>query len=566
MFRVVLVRLGLQQTFLKLSVMGSQGSESSRGDTSSSRRILKMHTIPTETPERKTRRSETQQSFETDDEFQFRRHSAKKSQFGDRLQEFQNVRDARRVENFNSSFQAGAGSQLQSQPPSREKGMGGEPMSQEQQFPLPSQLPPQGQMFPYPAQSQLQSPHRMIPMPMVYYYPAAAQQQQQQQQQQQRQQYAISPQELGINFQAMNQFMDSQYHEQQPQHYYPSLMPAPSFYPPQSAEEKLPNSVYQNRPSLPPEDARAKRKSFILQRGRRLSLLNQENQLNDIISPHKDVHESEFYRYMNNSFAQDLKMKQLMNWCLIRTLRKTELKNAQLENKSESKKIALTILKDFVRDIRKGNHDIDWESEGPEQEPDTERVLEDEAEISNLFKDDNNVVVSPDFNSSPTKKRTEVELDTDEEVKTKPKTKGKGEVSVKFARIPNEKNIQNKESVKILEKKIQTIQEEVEQWSRDLSKVKLPHYKLPEPQTAVVKLPDNLQLTATSKEAVHLDFQKRIDGLQETTRLLSATSKLLEQTASMKLKKLNNCMVSKTSTDKTSTKTLLRGLSRSLLQ
>ncbi|CAH00850.1 MIND complex subunit DSN1 [Kluyveromyces lactis] len=491
--------------------METQGSESPRGDISSSRRVLKMQTIPTETPERKR---STQQSFETDDEFQFRRHSAKKSRFGDRLQEFQSVKDARRVENFNSSFQV-------------------PPQSQEEHQQYTGQaFPPQ-----YPAPTQLPSPQRMIPMPMVYYYAAANQQPGAVPAGTQPQQYAIPQQGMGINFQAMNQFIDPQYQEQQP--YYQSLMPAPSFYPPPSSQEKLPNPLSQNRPILAPEDSRAKRKSFMIQRGRRLSLLNQENQLNDIISPHKDVHESEFYRYMNNSFAQDLKMKQLMNWCLIRALRKLEIKNSQ--NKSESRKITLTILKDFVRDIRKGSHDIDWDSEGPEAEP----TVEDESEISNLFKEGN----------------TENSILVDSSLSNKNKIP-----PIKLAKIPNEKNIQNKENAKILEEKIKTIKNEIEQWSKDLSDVKIPSYELPKSQTSIVKLPDNLQLTATTKESIHSDFQKRVDGLQETTRLLKSSSILLNETAGMKLQRLNGCIVKKRPEDKNSTKKLLRGLSRSLMQ
>ncbi|CDO93954.1 unnamed protein product [Kluyveromyces dobzhanskii CBS 2104] len=503
--------------------METQRSESPRGDTSS-RRVLKMQTIPTETPERKR---PTQQSFETDDEFQFRRHSAKKSQFGDRLQELQSVKDARRVENFNSSFRVPSQSQSQSLP-----------RSQEEHLQDPYQGQGQGQQFQtqYPAPSQLQSPHRMIPMPMVYYYPASTNQQPGTLPiGTQPQQYAMPSQGMGINFQAMNQFIDSQYQEQQP--FYSSLMPAPSFYPPPS-QENLPNPLLQNRPILKPGESRSKRKSFSLQRGRRLSLLNQESQLNDIISPHKDVHESEFYRYMNNSFAQDLKIKQLMNWCLIRTLRKLEIRNSK--NNTESKKISLTILKDFVRDIRKGGHKIDWESEGPEAEP----TVGDQSEISNLFKEgntENNIVV----NSSPAKNKPE---------------------PIKLARIPNEKNIQNKENLQVLEEKIKTIKDEIEQWSKDLSNVKIPTYQLPKHQTSVVKLPDNLQFTATTSESVHSDFQQRMDSLQETTRLLQSSSMLLDETAKMKIKKLNSCLVRKKPTDKISTKKLLQGLNRSLMQ
>ena len=462
-----------------------------------------MQTIPTETPETK---DQGQPSFEADDEFQFRRHNVH-SQFGDRLQDFQNVRDARRVENFNSSFQ------------------------------VPTQPTQPMQSQPIQSGHISQSPQRLIPMPMVYYYPAGATNQPGAVG---PQPYAISPQNMGINFQAMNQFIETQYQDQQPQPYYPSLMPAPSFFPPSSSQEPLPNPLSYNRPNLEPADSRSKRKSFILQRGRRLSLLNQDSQLNDIVSPHKDVHESEFYRYMNNSFAQDLKMKQLMNWCLIRSLRNLESTTAQ--NGSNSKKISLTILKEFVREIRKGTHDIDWDSEGPELEP----TVGNESEINDLF--DENKVTAVYSSSSVSSNQLNV--------KHKP---------IKLTTIPNEKNIQNEENVKLLKEKIAGIKSEINQWSEDLSNVRITKYHLPS-ASADVKLPDGLQFTATTEESLHRDLQERLDSLAESTRLLKSTSELLTLTSSARLKKLNECMITKKTPDKSSTKKLLRGLTRSLMQ
>lgn len=474
--------------------MNLEGSDSHNGHNP--KKLLKVHTIPTETPDEKSQ-DKRPRSFETDEDFEFRRHSGR-SNFGDRLQEFQNVRDARRFEDFNSSFQGpmqgasqGQSQILQQQPTQQTQGT--------------------------------QSPQRLIPMPMMYYYQAG---------QNNGQPYAFSPQNMGVNFQAMNQFLDAQYHDQQPQHFYPSLMPAPSFYPPSSQ----PN-IAMNKPDLGPSDSRSRRQSFMVRRGRRLSLLNRENEIQGIVSPHKDVPESEFYRYMDTSFAQDLKMKQLFSWCLIRCLRKWEADNSA-EN-SDSRKISLTILKAFVHDIRKGTHDIDWDSQGPEEEV----TVGDETEISNLFNEDDKV---------------------DGTVEEMP-TKNEERTSKKLSKIPNEKNIQNEENIKVLNEKISKIREEIAHWSQNLSEVKIPAYKLKKEVTGV-KLPDGLEFTATTEESLKQDLRERMDSLRESTRLLKSTSELLDITSAFKLKTLNNCMVMKKPSEKLSTKKLLRGLTRSLLQ
>ncbi|CUS23579.1 LAQU0S10e03620g1_1 [Lachancea quebecensis] len=476
-------------------------------------------------------RNNQQSSFEKDEDFKFKRHkhrnNAGTASLGERLDSLHELQNARWVENFNSSANMDR----------RARNSQRENPSQESQPSIPA----------LPAPS--------IPpsyMPYMYYYPFAPMV------------HPMSTSPARAANGEMPQYISSSqgYPNTSTQPFMPpmpqpnsQLMPPPPLYP------NYPSYNYYNHVdedvARKSQRRREKRSSLMAQRGRRLSLLSfQDN--SQIISPHKDVPERDFYRHIaNTSFGQDLQIRQLFSWCLIRCLRKWESNEHQLnkeearpngETYADPKKIALTIIKEFVEDLRRGKTDINWDAEDytDSSTEDNTQFQEEDTELRELFDEDDDT----DVHSRPRKRRRQPSI-----------------------KIPNEKNVENAKNLKVLEKQISSLEEEIKTWFQELDETghtsEWRSFKSQLNQLAAADVKP-----ASPNPPLHdleAELECRVESLRVTSHFLNSNSELLSLSTKRKVQKLTQCINSgvfsaftNPQTNKHTTRNLLRGLSRSL--
>ncbi|AAS54737.1 AGR247Cp [Eremothecium gossypii ATCC 10895] len=493
---------------------------------------LKVHTLPTDPDDAKQSgsavrtsqsqgyedaqiddeyaKAKPQSSFEMDEDFKFKRRRRKDEALGERLESLQEMQQARWVENFNSS--------MQQAPPV-----------------VPSQY------------GQLAPPNMMAPpqyMPYMYYYPMPAP----------MVPIPTSPQRPGEMPSSMQGYPNTS-----TQPFFPHLgpmmgggqvVPQQGMYPGYYSQEARDMSRARD-----PQQSRDRRKTIMSQRGRRLSMLSLQGDeravdamRSEIVSPHKDVPETDFYRHIaNTSFGRGLQTRQLFNWCFIRCLRKYEENIGTMSAGNDAadytspKRISMMILKEFVQDLRKGKLEMDWDGksipEGDEQGDVTEDTV-----LRELFDEDEH----HGARSSPTRRKRKAML------------------------IPNEKNIQNMENIKVLEEKIAELRDEISQWSVELDKE--------EHQTAATVLetvPQSRDVEIDALPAVpivpnfKMQFCQSMDRLLGSSHLLAAHAQLLSKTLALKSGKIakrisNRKRIGKSHASKAAIKNLLVGLSSTM--
>lgn len=480
-------------------------------------------------------------SFEADDDFKFKRHKNKQSNgvpsLGERLDNLQDIKKARWVDNFNSSMPNGREtipnggsspglrtqdqSQHYSQVHQGSTGLQGAPyMPYMYYYPVPPQGPP---MVPFvgspmhPAQVEggqyMNSSHSVMPNSSLQpFFPPIPQQ--------------------------------PRYDNGSSQ-----LLPPATFYPYNVVQSQQQQSRKMND----------RRKSITMNRGRRLSLLASQDDQHGIISPHKDVPEQDFHRHIGDtSFGKGLQMRQLFNWCIIRALRnleKGEVGNQQTVGNSEDKyvdptRIALSILKEFVNDLRKGSIDVDWEAEEEASGDDELGTTGEDTELRELFEDDE-------------------EIGKNNEKSNRRRARSKGDRSER-PKIPNSKNVQNEKNLEALESRISSIKEEIQSWAQVLSTQK------PESEwetmnhdvSSVSEEPTGIEALNYAVEDVYDDLSQRLDKLQVHSHLLDSSSKALSSLIKDRQGKLSQDFASTVNHNarRIDSKALLRGLSKSIAQ
>ncbi|AMD20677.1 HDL067Cp [Eremothecium sinecaudum] len=438
-------------------------------------------------------------SFEADEDFKFKRRKSKNGALGERLDSLQNMQNAKWMDNFNSSMQH---PQL---PP---------PVNEYVQPPPPQYMP---YMYYYPMPAL--APHHMLPT-------------------------TASPQKQANNLPSSMQG-------------YPNTSTQP-FYPHRSSSQLMPPPPqmypgYYAQEARNPGYSRERRRTIMAQRGRRLSMLSLQGEENvdvmksEVISPHKDVPESDFYRHIaNTSFGRGLQIRQLFIWCLIRCLRKLETQDEHItanENNStyiNPRRIRMVILREFVQDLRKGKIDVDWDCNNIVEEEQYRDDTEDTV-LRELFDDDNE-------DKEPGARRT-------------------AKRKLKLVKIPNEKNIQNLENVRILEEKISKLKSEIQRWSTVLDdNTYQTNWEALRKPTQVPTEPGRFNLPPVPKiEDVKLGFSRRIDTLYGSAHLLHSHARLLNKTIQIKSGAVSRTLTKKTIPKKpTETKQFTRKLLLSL--
>ncbi|AET39455.1 MIND complex subunit DSN1 Ecym_4401 [Eremothecium cymbalariae DBVPG len=506
---------------------------------------LKVHTLPTEPSDLKHNshsnirstqsqeeeediedeysRVKPQSSFETDEDFKFKRRRRKHSALGDRLDSLQDIQNAKWMDNFNSSMQVP------------------QPIPQQVQMGGPSQYmqSPQGRQ-----QAAVMPPPQY--MPYMYYYPMPPP----------MMPMPTSPQRQIENIPSSMQG----YPNTSTQPFFPHLAASMG-----NNQLVIPSAMYPphySHESRDPRNSRDRRRSIMSQRGRRLSMLsfqgedkNVDVMKSEIISPHKDVPESDFYRHIGNtSFGRGLRTRQLFNWCMIRCLRRLEGMDAYRVAKDHAstyvspQRISMVIIKEFVQDLRKGKIDMDWDCKDVKDiefnPDDTEDTV-----LRELFNEDDEGDGVARMHSSVIRKRR------------------------RTIKIPNEKNIQNLENLKILQEKLSNLRSEIDLWSTELDKEKYQNIWISVGTKPigkeVISVPD-LELPAIpDSQDIKLKFVQRMDRFQASSHLLASHAKLLGDVLNLKSNKISRCLSVKNNThkakdNKKQTRKLLVSLSRTL--
>lgn len=459
-------------------------------------------------------------TFEADQEFKFKRHRNKQSHgapsLGERLDNLQDVKKAKWVDNFNSSLPNGRdidGSERSPPlPPHRQPVQPYMPYMY--YYPMPPQGPP------------------MMPFVGSPVHPS----------QMEGQQYMNSSVSMMPNT-SLQPFLPP---GQQPKfdQEAPQLLPAPSLYPYNYVQ---PQQEYAKK-------AHERKKSAAQNRGRRLSILASQDERRGIVSPHRDVSEKDFYRHIGDtSFGKDLQMRQLFNWCAIRSLRRLEENDAESKKtpKTENgdpvdpKRIAVVIIKEFVNDLRRGNVDIDWEAEDEaNSDQDTNDVGED-TELRELF-DEN-----------------------DEAVEKKPVRRRKKKSSAEERpKVPNSKNVENEKNLKTLQDRVKHLKDEMDSWAKALGRQK--------PEAEWEKIESQFTPVNQGHEAhdepmkpdISHDLTRRLDRLQAHSHLLNSSSKALSVLLKLRRDKLAQSLAAtvRNNAHQFDSKSFLKTLSESLVQ
>ncbi|CCF55707.1 hypothetical protein KAFR_0A02710 [Kazachstania africana CBS 2517] len=502
----------------------------------------------------------TSSSAGTDNDFKFKRHKNKHIEgaptLGERLDNLQDVKKAKWIENFDSSAPNLTIPQQSTQKHRFETSKtdpGSIPSSQanpdnsvlRSQQPTMNAWPPfYYGVVPYPGSPGYHP--QMVPQPFMQLAPPGSS-------------------------------VPSQYYSQSV-----PMIPSTSIQPLYSASQQS-NSELLPAPTLHPNNlqyvqkTRKGRKSLADQRGRRLSIMSNRDQM--IISPHRDVPDDQFYRHIGNtSFGEGLQVRQLFNWCAIRsyeTLNEGDnTKNKMLDYKLrindernsfvDSKKIAMGIIKEFITDLRRGNIDIDWEYEGDDtiSNSSEEEVSDDRDEIRE------DTVLRSLFDEGEGQKERK------KKSKRKRLITGQGGDSFEDKYLlPNPKNVENENNLTILTEKVQRLKEGFAQWAKALDQQDPTQewQGIDEIRKAELKLlsrvGQNHNETQKGKiSELEEDIVKRINRMHIHAHLLNSHSNTLCELTGKKLNAVSQAVIENENiTNKhTNPKRLLRGLSDSL--
>ena len=517
--------------------------------------------------------------FEQDHDFRFKRHKSSKVKgvpsLGERLENLQGMKKAKWVDNFDSSLpteaRAGAARDAPANTDTNDNPPSSQPKPTLQDAPIPQLDPAQWQQQPIYYIPVPTSPMYGSHMPMA---PVGGQ-------------YMMPPQSSSMQPYYQSQMMAG---SSQPQ-----MVPAPSqLLPPPHLNSA--NLQYTQR-------TRNSRRSIAEQRGRRLSIMSNRDQ--SVISPHRDIPENQFYRYLAPQESTESQLMQLYSWCAMRSYAKLrhELKSQEKFSEAlpadfvQTKNTALSIIKDFVDDLRRGRLNIDWNAEDEEDvrqyrdsaaNDDNGEEVEDTV-LKNLFRDDDEDEGADAHgdteNTETSDTRSESYYYTGFDVKKIPgfkhsTRKGRGVRSVnpevkakleKMPLLPNSKNIKNEQNLALLQEKVAKLKRELNDWVEVLDNPNLADEwtELSDAQTQLKQGP------VPSAEEPHdlptipdleQDLAERMSNLRVHAHLISSHSKTLAATTARKQELLSREM--RLREERTSTavdpKQLLRGLSSAL--
>nr|API64779.1 Dsn1p [Saccharomyces mikatae] len=491
--------------------------------------------VPTQQDEEESEYFENKQSVSNvSPDLKFKRHKNKHVQgfptLGERLDNLQDIKKAKRVENFNSSMPVGDDNHVGDASANVNASAMPAPYMPYYYYYHPMNAPTPA-MMPYPGSPM----HSMMPnssLQPFYSQPTAG---------------------GGPDMTSPQNISSSQ-----------QLLPAPQLFP---------YGSFHHQPQQQPyyiQRTRERKKSIGSQRGRRLSMLaSQGNGGNTIISPHKDIPEEDFYTVVGNasSFGKNLQIRQLFNWCLMRSLHKLELKAKDHEEESElehqtkksklepkkmdtdyvdPKRLAMVIIKEFVDDLKRDHIAIDWEDEEKYEDEDEQKALDntenyDDTELRQLFQENNDDDDDDD------------EMDYSEMQRSSRKFNERRKTVLKDPKklLPNSKNVENTKNLTLLTDKVNAIKNEVKEWAitLDTSRPDLEWQELtllsPQPHEIISDTEESDIVIADMEEKL----QTKVDELRYQSHMLNSHSSALNEITASKVNKLNRETIRKISNE-----------------
>lgn len=247
----------------------------------------------------------------------------------------------------------------------------------------------------------------------------------------------------------------------------------------------------------------------------------------------------------------------------------------------DPKKITMDIIKNFVQDLKKGAIDIDWEAEAEEdndagftnQVDDSElRALFDEYEDDDTrganarrnlgyYDDDEEYDVTLAIQPTRPERQNRKKLN-----RTKPSSGRKRKIAAPQFRLPNSKNVENEKNLVMLKEKISRLEKEIEDWAVTLDSYD-PHKEweaIKEIETDSVNgVEDSIVL---AEDEVANSLQERLYCLSSNAHLLDSTSQALLESLKLKIDKLSRGCTTNEEIEKKSmdSRQLLRGLAHAL--
>lgn len=356
-------------------------------------------------------------------------------------------------------------------------------------------------------------------------------------------------------------------------------------YIPDSTYKYFPQQINPSSQLLPPPQLQANnpqysrkaskgRKSIAEQRGRRLSIMSERE--HNIISPHRDVPEEQFYRHIGNmSFSQNLQLRQLYTWCAIRGLEKLNSSIKEVEkvrpyntqNGPSSRKLATGIIKEFVGELRRGIVDIDWEAE--DYEADTENSIGnvDDTMLKDLFNDEeedltNNDDVTYYYNGLDVKKVAKRKRNTHRRIESAKKVNNSKAQTL----LPNSKNFENETNLKILQEKVDKLKQEIDDWAHVLDTQNPDHeWQKPINKKESEKL-EPLEIinqnNIYSMNDMENLLERRLNKFNHESHLLKSHTEALSQITAKKTNSLSRAFISNEheSVNSLNSNLLLKGL------
>ncbi|CAI4064939.1 MIND complex subunit DSN1 SKDI_09G1730 [Saccharomyces kudriavzevii IFO 1802] len=502
---------------------------------------LRMETIPISESDSKTtfQTNEPTQEDEEEAEYfdgkqsvsnlspdlKFKRHKNKHIQgfptLGERLDNLQDIKKAKRVENFNSSAPLGDDNRIRDGNVNANLNTTAMPAPYMPYYyyyhPMNAPTPA---MMPYPGSPM----HSMMPNSSLQPF------------------YSQTTAAGGPDMTTPQNLSSSQ-----------QLLPAPQLFPYGSFHHQQQQPHYIQR-------TRERKKSIGTQRGRRLSMLaSQGNGGSTIISPHKDIPEEDFYTVVGNvsSFGKNLQIRQLFNWCLIRSLHKLESRaksreeEAELERQTKKsklestktetdyvdpKRLAMVIIKEFVDDLKRDHIAIDWEDEEKYEDEDEEKALDDtenydDTELRQLFQendDDDDDDDEMDYSEIQRSRRKFNERR--KTVSNEPKKL-----------LPNGKNVENTKNLSLLLSKVNAIKNEVKEWATtlDTSRPDLEWQELASLSSQPHDLESDTEEANVAFKDIETKLETKVDELRYQSHILNSHSLALGEITNSKLDKLN---------------------------
>ncbi|CCH60947.1 hypothetical protein TBLA_0D04510 [Henningerozyma blattae CBS 6284] len=506
----------------------------------------------------------TKENNESD--FQFKKVKTSKLHgiptLGERLAEAQNVVNARKMENFDSTLDA---ERLSSQPISN---MQSNPVfSQSYQLPSSQHIPLSSSQQPIHISNSQPIPLTLPntqpfqvsnTQPVFLYYPT---------QSYQNAANIATPinQASTAVAQAVQTTTNNNNNNNNAQEHHPQLMPAPMVY---SYANTNMNVDTDNRNNNIPIQSQNQLRNF-----RKIERIPQNNYNHaGISSPHKDIPTNEFYKYVNtnnntnnmNTISKNgienteqdinseaLLRKKLFIWCLIRCSKKYKIKKLKNKKNAINSKV-FSILKEFVKKVRlpppsstvdDTSINIDWkldsikERESRNFDGSTDSDLDADKSFNEVFGDTT-------IDESLAQKISSIQPTA-----ANSKFNAENYTTLSANIVPNKRNFSNRKQLEFLSSKIEYLNKELNEWTNFLKPDNFNKIiNVYSTKDFKINKRDNERVYLRQQEEIKfnesvLNIKQKFNSFEKESVQLNKFSKLLDKITKYKIELINDRVI-----------------------